>query len=265
MSRVLNAGTNGSGPSEAVFFKHQKAFDDLLKQKSSLLALEKKCKKLADDDGVNWDVLKRINTIRSKGASGILEETKMRNLETLFLRYMKHPLGEQLQIIDESAINDDTNLTEEEREEKWRGVGEVAGKQAKGLDIVMEGHDPNSDTGRWIREGWEKGQAANAAGIKKKPAETSKPKSKPKDEPEVLEAKKRGRPKQGGVSYWHDAEKGKVYEVGVSDATPEGSKSITREEYTKLKAEYDAKDQGDWENSAPDPDNNDGFDSPPSP
>lgn len=264
MSRILNAGANGGGPSEGVFFKHWNARRDLNSQKMALAAKLKKAKKAAEDDGVDWGDLDAIGKIHNAGSTAALEFAKKQNARKLFLSYLKNPTADLMQFIDESTIaSDEAFLSDEERQAKWRGIGEVAGKEGKSLDVVLEGHDPNSDTGRFIREGWEAGQAELAKGIKKKKADQTEDKpAKPVDEPEVIDVKARKKKSTGGVSYWHNPETKKLYEVTVSDATPEGAVAITRAEYNKLKDEYAAAESDDWESSAPS--SNDGFDSPPS-
>ena len=202
MSRVLGEGAkpsgfNGDGPTEATFFKHQRAYEAIESDKASLRGKVKKAKKAAADDGVDWDDLKDLSGLRGSGAA----EAEAARLQRMarYLGYMKNPLAAVLATMSEFKT-DETSLTEEEREKKWRDHGYVGSREGKGLDQVLEGHDPNGDTGRWIRSGWEAGQKENAAPIKepakakgKEKPDTVKAddKPKPQPEPEVAAANKK--------------------------------------------------------------------------
>ena len=280
MSRVLGEGAkpsgfNGDGPTEATFFKHQRAYEAIESDKASLRGKVKKAKKAAADDGVDWDDLKDLSGLRGSGAA----EAEAARLQRMarYLGYMKNPLAAVLATMSEFKT-DETSLTEEEREKKWRDHGYVGSREGKGLDQVLEGHDPNGDTGRWIRSGWEAGQKENAAPIKepakakgKEKPDTVKAddKPKPQPEPEVAAANKKAASKaKPGVVYYHNVEAKKVLELDQHAVFPEGYVPITRPEFEKLKAEYAAAENAAWEDSRPPAGDGDGFedgDNPPDP
>lgn len=250
--KVLN--DHNGGVSESTFFHHMRQKNDLDSRKAKLAGDTKNWKKQAKDDGIDLGDLEHALKI---GKLSIEEQIASHNRRVAYLRFMKRPIGEQISFIDET-VPDETGLTDEQREKKWTDIGFVAGAEGKNMADVMSGHDPNSETGRWITAGWEKGQADISKGIKKGPAKQDKAdekandvdagKTKPKHEPEVEEAKKRGRPKKtDGVSYYHNPETRKVFEIKVSDAVPEGAVSITKPEYEKLAAEYAAAEKAEWE------------------
>lgn len=260
MSRVLNegdpsqGGSNGNGPSERVILNHYRTMKDLESQKNSISAKISKHKAQCKEDGVDYADLKFADGLRALA----IEELAAREARRHFFVKCIVPSAVALFPPIDAAQFSEVNQTEEQRQEKWITHGYVAGGvDGKSLDVAMEGHDPNGETGRWILEGWQKGQAENAAGIKQKPAENSSDaetgtltggKITPKDEPEVAEAKaKRGRPKKSGILYWHNAETKKVYRTTSADAEPEGAVQITEEEADRLQKQYD----DDWDNSAP--------------
>jgi hypothetical protein len=261
----VHADHNG-GLSESTFFHHLKIRDDLERQAMGIKAKQKAAEKSASDDGIDIAALKQVLKDR---AIPVAERIKRFNQANLYRRFLGQPEGKMLPVLDEN-FNEDIGLTDEQREEKWRQHGYIGAREGKGLTDVMGDHDPNLAAGRCIREGWEKGQAENAKGIKataKKPdpvepaAPADEGKVVPKDEPEVAEAKKRGRPpKAKGLTYWHKPDARKVYEVSQADAPPEGAVNITKEEYEALKAQYEKADEDDWDSVAPA-----GADAPPAP
>lgn len=283
MSRVLteSEGSNGNGPSEATVFKHWKAMKTLASRLSALGADKKKAKAAAEDDGVLWADLEAIDKM---GNMALTEQIQKHNRQLRMRKILRDPMAQHLHFIDET-LSDETGLTDEQRQKKWNDIGFVASIGGSGLDVAMEGHDPNADTGRWIREGWEAGQAQNAKGIKEKPkpapaaapaaekAPAAEDKIVPKDEPEVVAAKRRGRPPKAGAVYWHNAELKKVYEVTSADKDPdEGAVKVTKAVYDELLETYSKKEDDDWEQSAPPPEQtptfdavDDGFDTPPDP
>lgn len=262
-NKVLN--DHNGGVTENTFFHHVRALEDLKKQATSVAGKIRAQKKLAKDDGLDigdldWAMKQRAKTLADQVAS--------HNRRTAYLRFWKMPLGAQIDFVDE--INDETAMTDEQRQEKWENDGYVAGLEGKGMDVALGDHDPNSIAGRFILEGWRRGQEKLGKGIKKKDPEPKPAKEKatakeaaapanekparagPQDEPEVAEAKKRGRPKTKGVTYWHHPEIKKVYEIdAVSEAAPEGAVSVTRPEYDELKAKYAAELEADWDDGAP--------------
>ncbi len=272
MTKVI--GDNG-GVSEAVWWKHYQVFEGLAKEKSNHANKVKKANKACKDDGIDPNDFKDINQVRAQAMAEFIDK---HNRMVRMMRFVRHPAAPYMTEID-PTLSDETGLTDEQRQTKWENIGYVAGRAAADRVETMKGHDPNSDTGRWILAGYDRGQAENAAGIKKgtaapKAAETKPeqpPADGPKDEPEVVAAKARG--KKSGVVYWHNAELRKVYEQKLPvDPDPEGAKPITKKEYDKLSVEYAAADKADWESSAPtDPASkpagevDDGFDTPPDP
>lgn len=278
MTKVIGEGHNG-GVSEAVWWKHYQAFEAHAKKKANLDNDKKKIIKAAKDDGIDPEDFKDINKVRAQAFNDFIDK---HNRMVRMMQFVRHPAAPFMQMIDPS-LSDETGLTDEQRQEKWENIGYVAGRSSSVRDLpaVMEGHDPNSDTGRWITAGYERGQAENAKGIKApkkapEPATEQKPvdqtqqqadaaqqqvDSGPKDEPEVAAAKARG--KRGGVTYWHNEELKKVYEVGVSDADPEGAKPITKKEFVALGEKYAAEEKQNWEDSAPATEVDDGFDNTP--
>lgn len=285
MPRVLNAGDNGD-ISEKVFFDTIRELEDLAKRKAKLASDEKAVWKQAKDDGLDKDDLKTVMRRRALSTS---EQVASHNRQTLYMRYLKLPIAEKIETIDEK-FSDETGLTDEQRQTKWENVGYVAGMEGKGLDVAMEGHDPNGMTGRYIREGWEKGQKELGSKIKRKAPEPAKASPAPETatpEPvaetaqnetppapsDISEApKRRGRPPKGGLTYWHKPDTRQVFEVSVADAQPAGAESITRKEFEKLSAEYASAEESEWASSAPVVDtppapeaDDDGWSSPPAP
>lgn len=263
MSRVLSAGDNG-GITENVFFEHVRAMEEIQKRKMKLMADEKAAKKLAKEDGIDLEDLK---TVQRERAMSLAEQIASHNRKTQYQRFFKMPIGQHINIVDEN-FSDETGLTDEEREAKWVGFGQVAGLEGKSLNEVLSGHDPNADTGRWITTGWEKGQATLGSKIRQKkadPAPEKKADSKPaaaattqpekaeapKSEPEADQAKRRGRPPKNGVTYWHNPELKKVFEVSSADAPPKDAVSITKPEYEKLSHEYAKAAEDDWDQASP--------------
>lgn len=256
MSRVLNAGHNG-GVTENTFFHHLKVMDDLDRQKASLMSKIKNAKKQAKDDGINMKVFDAVRTMRAVSQEELAREL---DITFAFMKYLKMPVAQQLAPIDISLVDESiADLSDEERAAKWENDGFIAGRSGTNKSDCPH-QDPNSPAAKSWVEGWERGQAENAKGIKEGPKKTSSDADsgkldggvKPKHEPEVEEAGKKkasgGRTK--GTTYWHDAEKRKVYEVTSADPDPEGATSITKKEFEKLKAEYAKADEDDWDNAA---------------
>lgn len=275
MPRVI--GDNG-GVSEAVWWKHYQVFEGLAKEKSNHANKVKKANKACKDDGIDPADFKDINQVR---AQALAEYIDKHNRLVRMMHFVKHPAAPYMQEID-PTLSDETGLTDEQRQEKWENIGYVAGRSAADRVETMKGHDPNSDTGRWILAGYERGQAENAKGIKKgpdkapkaeEPAPVADAKVNPKPEPEVVAAgAKKAAGKKAGVTYWHNAELKKVYEVTTADPDPEGAKPITKKEYEKLATEYAEAEKQNWEESAPAAEgekpatgDDDGFDTPPDP
>jgi len=247
--RVLNEGSI-VGISEDVFFHHDRIFTDLKKQQSSIAGKMKAAKKSAEDDGLNYEDYKWA--LRQRALS-VEQQRISHNNRYAYLRFYKMPVSEQMAPIAE--LKDAVGLTDDERQKKWEDEGYVAGVTGMNRDTCQH-DDPNSIAAKFWMAGYDRGQAKLGKGFKKKPADpapekepaaTSKPEEKivPKPEPEVATAKAKRSAKKG-VTYWHNAEIGKVYEVDVAGAAPEGSVSITRPEYEKLAAEYKTKEEDDW-------------------
>jgi hypothetical protein len=265
--RILSNGT----VSEAVWWKHYNALEDWAKQKARLDNDKKKLIKACRDDGVDPDDFKDINKTRAMALAEFIDK---HNRNVRMMRMVRHPAAQYMQEID-PTLSDETGLTDEQRQTKWEDHGYVAGRAGKTLAEATEGHDPNSETGRWIIQGFENGK--NALGTRQgnkgpepvakqtesKPLAETAGKITPKQEPEVAAAKGRGK----GVTYWHHAERRQVFEVGIGDTpAPEGSVAIRKPEYEKLKIEYDA----EFDASAPPTPPgrtpaDDGFDLPPTP
>lgn len=245
MPRVLNEGSI-VGISEDTFFHHDRIFRELKKQQSALANSVKAAKKAALDDGLDYEDYKWVNRQQAKTVE---QQRISHNNRTAYLRFFKMPQGAQLAPIAE--IKDEIGLTEEERKAKWEDEGYVAGVTGQNRDQCPH-EDPNSLGARTWMAGYDRGQAKLGRGIKKKPPEPApaappaEEKIVPKQEPQVAAAK-RGSKAKKGVTYWHNAEIGKVYEVDVSQANPEGAVSITREEHDRLAAEYKAKEEADWD------------------
>lgn len=280
MTKILSEGKgavghNGGRISQKAFLKLNGDFD----------ALESRAAKLRADRGAFWkrakeDGLDRVGFewARKQASLDAAERAAAHNTRYAYLKYLGfEDIAAGMSEVDENA-SDEIGLTEEQREAKWRDHGKRAGLAGATLSSadVMKGHDPNSDVGRWIIAGWEAGQAELAKEIK--PADKASDAGgkltggvQPKDEPEVAAAKRRGRPPKSGLTYWHNPETRKVFEVTLPDSGPEGAVAITRPEYEKLQAEYAKAEQEAWEQSAPDdgggppsPDD-DGFGQSPSP
>lgn len=241
MSKVLN--DHNGGVSETTFFHHVRQKSALDKRKAALAGDYKSWKKQAKDDGIDLNDLEYALRI---DAMSLAEQVASHNRRVTYLKFMKKPIGSQLSFIDES-VSDETGLTDEQREKKWTDIGYTEGARGASLVDAMTGHDPNSDTGRWITAGWEAGQASLAKGFKKGPVVTN---GGGAEEPKL----KRGRPaKNSGVIYMHDMEKRKVYEIGVADARPEGATPITKEEYASLRSAYEKAEDEGWDDAAPPP------------
>lgn len=289
MSKILS--DHNGGVSENTFFHHVRELENIAKQEMSLKAKKKAQMKAAKEDGIDVDDLKWAQKERARSEH---ERRASHNRRVSYLRFFKVRTGVDMNFIDET-VDDDTGLNEAEREDKWTNFGFVGSREGKGLADVMQGHDPNSDTGRWITAGWERGQAENAKPIKKKSSDTDtgkmnggvKPAAEakdagPKHEPEVETAKRRGRPPKDGITFWHKEETKQVFKVSAADAPPEGAKNITKKEYERLAAEYEQSEKAAWEGAAPAGDagqapapdegappapdgDDDGWDTPPSP
>lgn len=242
-SKVLAAGDNG-GVTEGTFFHHVRAIEDIKKQQSGLSGKMRQAKAKAKDDGIDIQDLEWALKQRAQSAE---QQRKSHNNRVAYLKFMKMPIAEHLGAITEE-ISDEIGMSEEDRQKKWENDGYVAARQGDGRDKNPH-DDPNSLGARYWFTGWERGQAENAKGIKKKPADKpaapAAEKAKPQHEPEVQAASGR-KAKAKGVSYWHNAETKKVYEVDSSQANPEGAVAIKREEYETLKAQYDKELEDDW-------------------
>ena len=250
--RVL-ADHNG-GVTEKVFFDFHREYESLKAQASSIAGKMRALKKRGTDDGID---IEEYEYQRKRRNRPIAERQRAYENGRLYLRFWKDPLGAKMTEIKE--FSDEVGLTDEERQKKWEDEGYVAGAAGKNRDVCPH-EDPNSLGARFWMAGYDKGQAMLGSKIKKgpvkpeeKPAEkpapaaaaSSKEPIVPKVEPEVEAAGKRRR--GGGVTYWHNEALQKVYEINISDATPEGAVSVTRKEYDRLKAEYDKKADDDWE------------------
>lgn len=238
-SRVLNGDDNG-GVSEAVFFQHLRNVDDVAKQKMALVAREKAVWKAATDDGISKDDLKVVMKDRAQTVDQRIASFNRRNS---YRRFLKMPEALNLPVLED--MKDEIGLTEEARHKKWEDEGYVAGKSGKNRDVCPH-TDPNSIGARIWMGGYDKGQAAIAP--KKKPPEQQAllPAAVPNGEDAAAAPKKRGRP--AGVSYWHHAEQKAVFAVTIADKpAPEGSVNVTKPEYEKLKAEYEAALQAEWD------------------
>lgn len=265
--RVLSNGD----VSPEVWWQRYNEYTNLLKAQASLNAKKAAAKKASKDDGIEWKDFQDVDKMRALSMS---EQIAKHNRMVRMMQFLKQPIAAHMQMIDET-LSDETGLSDEQREEKWNNHGYVKGRGGETLADALEGHDPNSDTGRWITAGHDQGK--NALGTRpgsKGPAPVPKAaepkpaeeKIVPKKEPEVEAAKKGSKGK--GVTYWHHAERRQVFEIGITDApAPEGSVSIRKPEYEKLKAEYDQEFDA---SSPPKPGAknapaDDGFDSPPTP
>ena len=252
--KVLEAG-NG-GVTETVFFDALRELDEIDKQMNMLKAKKRVAWKRAEDSGL---VKKDLETVMKDRLIPISERIKSHNNRTLYQRFLKVPGAEDIPILDEKKA-DGLGLSEEEWQARWENDGFIAGRTGRNRDTCPH-EDPNSLGARFWMAGYDRGQAENAAGIKatkkkikeedeakaKAAAEEPPPpeaKIKPKPEPEVQQA---GARRKGGVTYWHNAELKKVYEITSADADPVGATNITKPEYTKLKAEYEAAEKAEWE------------------
>lgn len=205
---------------------------------------------------------KDLETVMKDRLIPISERIKSHNNRTLYQRFLKVPGAEDIPILDEKKA-DGLGLSEEEWQARWENDGFIAGRTGRNRDTCPH-EDPNSLGARFWMAGYDRGQAENAAGIKAtkkkiKDEEQAKatvaaetppaPSEKitPQHEPEVQKAAGR---RKGGVTYWHDPVLKKVHEVTIADVEPAGSVNITKPEYIKLKAEYEAAEKAEWEAAA---------------
>lgn len=264
--RILSNGD----VSPEVWWQRYNEYTNLLKAQASLNAKKAAAKKAAKDDGVEWKDFQDVDKMRALSMS---EQIAKHNRMVRMMQFLKQPVAVHMTLIDET-LSDETGLTDEQREEKWNNYGYVKGRGGETLAEALEGHDPNSETGRWITDGHENGKnalgtrpgsrgpAPAAKQTESKPLAGTAGKITPKQEPEVAAAKGRGK----GFTYWHHAERRQVFEVGIGDTpAPEGSVAIRKPEYEKLKAEYDAEFDASVPPTTGKPPADDGFDSPPTP
>lgn len=162
MSRILqdDIARHNGGVTDTVFFHHLKALTDLEKQEMTIKAKKSAAKKAAEDDGVNWADMKYAAKQNHRPLAEQLEEY---NRRLTYLKFFKLPMAAQMDFIDPN-LSDTTGLTDEQREENWKSQGFQAGVLAVNRDTCP--HDPNSVAGRFWLQGYEEGQAKNAAGIK---------------------------------------------------------------------------------------------------
>ncbi len=254
-------GDNG-GVSEKVFFDFDREYSSLKSQASAIAGKMRALKKRGEEDGLD---VQEYEYHRKRRMRPLEERRKAYENGRLYLKFWKDPLGAAMNAIDD--IKDEVGLSDEERQKKWEDEGYVVGISGGNRDQCPH-PDPNSLGARFWMAGYDKGQAKNAP-KKKAPspepvedgprgataaevkAKSSKAKVEPKHEPEVQEAKSR-KGKMKGVTYWHNAELKKVYEIdATADAPPEGATNITKPEYERLKAEYATAEQSDWDDNAP--------------
>lgn len=260
MSRVL--GDNG-GVSEAVFFAYDRERSSLRAQAAAINGKVRALNKRAEEDGLD---VQEYEYQRKRRDRPLEERRKSYEAGRLYLKFWKDPLGAQLAEIAE--VKDEIGLTDDERLKKWEDEGYVVGM--RGGNRTENPHpDPNSLGARTWSAGYDKGQAKLApkkagkapAAVADGPAVAStdttggkltggvakEGKPGPKDEPEVAAAKARGgKGRTKGVTYWHNAELRKVYEITTADPDPEGAVSITKPEFERLKAEYAKAEEDDW-------------------
>ena len=269
MARVL---AHNGGVTEKVFFDFEREYSSLKSQASAIAGKMRALKKRATDDGLD---VEEFEYQRKRRDRPIEERRKAYENGRLYLKFWKDPLGAQLAEIAE--VKGDVGLTDEEREKRWEDEGYIVG--ARGGDRKECPHpDPNSLGYRVWSMGYDKGQAAIApkkggkapaavadgpaastdtttgkltGGVADKAGAPGPEKDKPKDEPEVAAAKARGGKKgKAGVTYWHNAELRKVYQITTADADPEGAVNITKPEFEKLQAEYAKAEEDDWNSIA---------------
>lgn len=243
-------GHNGD-VTENTFFHHFREWEDLQRQKSAIAGKIGQLKKRMKDDGI---VVKDFEEVLSLRAMTVEDQVASFNAQLSYMNFMKMPIAAHMQFIDQ--FDDETNMTDEQRREKWDNEGYVSGRAGLNRDVCP--HDPNSEAGRLWMAGYDRGQKENAEPIKKKSAAAkAKPKAKddgpdeangdatPDPDPEpVGDLSDAGK---GGVTYWHNAEAKQVYERKVSDPDPKGAVPITRAEYDKLVVEYTAAEAEEWD------------------
>lgn len=246
--KVLNS--NGTDPTRDVVLGYIRDIDELNRQASSIQGKKTALFKRAADDGVTKKALMAVMKERNDLANN---RDKYERTLNLYRKYLGFP--EVANLPPRPEFHDEVDLSEEDRQKKWEEDGYVAGKLGKNRDVCPH-EDPNSMGARYWMAGYDRGQKENAP-KKKKPepvvatgatGATAAPGPEgaavgPQDEPEVKAAKAK---RKNGVTYWHNPETKKVYELTIADATPEGAKPITRTEYDKLKAEYDKAEEDEW-------------------
>lgn len=260
-SRVL-ADHNG-GVSEKVFFDFDKEYSQLKSQASTIAGKMRALKKRGEEDGLD---VQEYEYQRKRRMRPLEERRKAYENGRLYLKFWKDPLGAKLTPIEE--FSDEVGLTEEQRQQKWEDEGYVAGREGKNRDACPH-PDPNSLGARYWMAGYDRGQAANAAGIKKKPDEaaTDAPKKRGRPskaekeaaaaaekEAERLAAEKAAKTVIAGgevrVTYWHDVKGGRVLEINDGSMPPKGAENLTKPEFLKLQSEYKKKEEDDWNSKA---------------
>lgn len=177
MPRILP--DHNGGVSENTFYHHDRIIESINSQMASLRSKLGTAKKAMSDDGLDWDDYKYAKKQRART---LADQIASHNRRLSYMKFLKMPIADKLPNVD--AFSDETDLTDEQRQEKWENEGYVAAREGKGMD--SNPHDPNSISGRFYNEGWRRGQEENAKGIKAGP--------KPETAPAPTGAKKRGRP-----------------------------------------------------------------------
>lgn len=148
-----NGGMTGS-----VFTTHFRNAEKLEKELRDVQARIKANDQKAKDDGVDIKAMKDAAKLRLKDPQAQIDHE---NKVTQYLRWLRTPLGEQRNFIDD--LGGTETLTGEERMKFWRNEGFQAGISARNRDTCP--HDPNTEAGQEWAKGYEEGQAENAAGI----------------------------------------------------------------------------------------------------
>lgn len=159
MGKVIEE-TNGD-VSEGTFFHHDKEWDSLTSQMSSMASKKRALRKRMKDDGIDID---DFLYQKKKRAKPVAEQVASYNRQLLYGQYWKMPAA--MAQVKLGEINDELGLTDEQRQKKWQDDGFIQGRSGKGMDTSP--HDPNSVAGRFWLEGWRDGQKKNAEGIKAK-------------------------------------------------------------------------------------------------
>lgn len=242
-------GHNG-GVTPNTYYHHLKQWEGFKARQDKLKGEVSAWQKTAIDDGI--DIVDMKAAIKRKGLSDA-EQIASFNRQMFYLQCMNVPLANLVAPIDESAIGD-AGMTDEQRRKRWEDEGYLSGKTGKGLDVAMGNHDPNSIAGRFIREGWDRGQKENAAGIKKKEPAADKKAAAPKADAPKADAKAASKPGKAAavkVSYWHNPDEKAVQEVKDGSLPEKPWVSVPRGEFDTLKAEYEKQAEADFEAAKP--------------